>query len=98
MPNTINTRRLSVAAFLLFSVMIAKADFTGLTYEVVATTAVGTTYRVYANFDDGTDIAQALYAEAPDALNITSSAGFYQDALGNFTPDADSRLRPHFLL
>ena len=88
MPNTINTRRLSVAAFLLFSVMIAKADFTGLTYEVVATTAVGTTYRVYANFDDGTDIAQALYAEAPDALNITSSAGFYQDALGNFTPDA----------
>ena len=81
-------QRFSLAAFLLFSVLSVKADFTGLTYEVVATTSVGPTYRVYANFDDATDLAQALYAEAPFALSITSAAGFYQDVLGNYTPDA----------
>ncbi len=67
--------------------LVTKADFTGLTYEEVATTGVGTTYRVYANFDNSTDIIQALFAESPYALSITSSAGFYQDPLGGFTPD-----------
>lgn len=82
------SQRYFIAAFLLCAVMTVQAAFTGLTYEVVATTDLGTTYRVYANFDDPTDIAQALYAEAPFALSVTSSAGFYQDPLGNFTPDA----------
>ena len=88
MPKTTTYQRFSIAAFLLFSVMTAQADFTGLSYEVVATTDLGTTYRVYANFDDPTDLAQALYAESPFALSITSSAGFYQDELGNFTPES----------
>lgn len=81
-------KRFSLAVLLLVSMLTVKAEFTGLTYEVVATTSVGTTYRVYANFDDATDLAQALYAESPFALSITSSAGFYQDALGNYTPEA----------
>ena len=70
------------------SLMTAKAEFTGLTYEVVASTDLGTTYRVYANFDDATDLAQALYAEAPFALSISAPAGFYQDDFGNFTPES----------
>ena len=68
-------------------VLVTRADFTGLTYEVVGTSSVGTTYRIYANFDDPTDIMQALYAESPNSLVITSAAGFYQDALGGLTPN-----------
>ena len=87
MPNTSGLRRFLTALVVAFSCFTAQADFTGLTYEVVATSDVGTTYRIYANFDDATDIVQALYAEAPDAIAITSSAGFYQDALGGLTPE-----------
>ena len=76
-----------MAVVVAFSCLTAQADFTGLTYELVTTSDVGTTYRVYANFDDATDIVQALYAEAPDAIAITSSAGFYQDEFGGLTPD-----------
>jgi len=76
---------------LLFAVLctafVAKAEFTGLTYEVVGTSSVGTTYRIYANFDSGTDVMQALFAEAPNSLMITSTAGFYQDPLGGLTPN-----------
>ena len=63
----------------------ANAEFTGLTYEVVATSAVGTTYRVYANFDDPTDIMQAVYGEDPDGISVTSAAGL-SDPLGDFLP------------
>lgn len=87
MPTYSFIRKAFAASFLLLTVFSAQAEFTGLTYEVVATTDVGTTYRVYANFDDPTDIAQALYAEAPDAISITSTAGFYQDVLGAYTPE-----------
>ncbi len=86
MLNFPNFRRCAAALAVLLTGLTAQADFTGLTYEVVGTSDVGTTYRVYANFDDATDIAQALYAEAPFAMAITSSAGFYQDALGALTP------------
>ena len=86
MPNISGFRRLLMAVVAAFSCLTARADFTELTYEVVATSDVGTTYRVYANFDDATDIAQALYAESPFGISITSSAGFYQDELGDVTP------------
>ncbi len=88
MPKYFPLRRLCIAASLLLLGFTSKAEFTGLTYETVATSSVGTTYRVYANFDNPTDIAQALYAEAPFALSITSTAGFYQDAFGNYTPES----------
>ena len=80
-------KRSLLLAVLISFTFVSKADFTGLTSEVVATSDVGTTYRIYANFDDGTDIIQALFAEAPYALSITSTAGFYQDPLGGLTPD-----------
>ena len=86
MLNFPDFRRCAAAFAVLLTGLTAQADFTGLTYEVVGTSDVGTTYRVYANFDDATDIAQALYAEAPFAMAITSSAGFYQDPLGALTP------------
>ena len=80
-------QRSSVLLAFFSFVLVSRADFTGLTYEVVGTSSVGTTYRIYANFDDPTDIMQALYAEAPNSLVITSAAGFYQDALGGLTPN-----------
>lgn len=87
MPKFLAFRRLLAASFFFATCLTAQADFTGLTYEVVATSDLGVTYRVYANFDDNTDILQALYAESPDAIAITSSAGFYQDFLGALTPE-----------
>jgi hypothetical protein len=76
---------LAVAALVAFTTS-AYADFTGLSYEIHATSAVGTTYRVYANFNDATDILQAVYAEYPNAMDISSGAGFYQDAFGGAFP------------
>ena len=87
MPKFSAFRRLFAASLVVASCLTAHADFTGLSYEVVATNDVGVTYRVYANFDDNTDILQALYAEAPDAMSITSSQGFYQDPSGALTPE-----------
>ena len=88
MPHFPEYRRLLAASMVVTCCLTAKADFTSLSYEVVATTNLGVTYRVYANFDDNTDIMQALYAETPDAIAITSTDGFYQDEFGGFTPVA----------
>ena len=86
MPNLPSIARLCAALFFVSSAISARAEFTGLTYQVVNNSAIGTTYRIYANFDDATDIAQALFAENPNGMFMSSSAGFYQDAFGNFTP------------
>lgn len=86
MPKFFNYGRVSALFLLLASALSASADFTGLSYEVHATSGVGTTYRVYANFDDPTDIMQALYCEAPFELSVSSASGFYQDPLGGFLP------------
>lgn len=93
MPKLQFLARCAAFASFFFMVPLAKADFTGLSYEVVqvhgpdaGALAGMTTYRVYANFNDATDIAQALYAESPFGMDISSSAGFYQDDLGGFTP------------
>lgn len=90
MPKLPSFARFCAVVFFVSSAAFAKAEFTGLTYDVVASTAVGTTYRIYANFDQGTDIAQALFAESPNGMFVNSSAGFYQDAFGGFTPSAIS--------
>ena len=52
MLNFQDFRRCAAALVVLLTGLTAQADFTGLTYEVVGTSDVGTTYRVYANFDD----------------------------------------------
>ena len=86
MPKFFNTGRTAALLLLLSAALTASAEFTGLTYEVYATSSVGTTYRIYANFDNPTDIMQALYGEAPFELSVSSAAGFYQDPLGGFLP------------
>ena len=83
---------LAMAALVAISTS-AFADFTGLTYEIHATSSYGTTYRVYANFDDPSDILQAFWAESPHAINITSGAGFYQNEYsGAFAKDVNAGL------
>ena len=53
MPKLPSFARFCAVVFFVSSAAFAKAEFTGLTYDVVASTAVGTTYRIYANFDAG---------------------------------------------
>ena len=86
MPNTQLYGRYVAAVFAVLASFGSSAQFTGLTYEEVATSSVGTTYRVYANFADPTDIMQAVYGETPNGISVTSAAGFYQDPLGDFLP------------
>ena len=61
---------------------MALANLVGMEYETVAETANGTTYRVYATFDNPTDELVAVYAleTAPMVVGVTTS--FYQDAVG----------------
>ena len=86
MPNTYSFGRLAASTLVVLLSFGANAQFTGLTYEEVATTSLGTTYRVYANFGSPTDIIQAVYGESPNGIAVTSTAGFYQDPLGGFLP------------
>ena len=72
----------SLALTALFSTL-ALANFVGMEYETVAETENGTTYRVYATFDNPTDELVAVYAlpTAPMEVSV-STEGFYQDPLG----------------
>ena len=72
MPNTQLCGRYVAAVFAVLASFGSSAQFTGLTYEEVATSSVGTTYRVYANFADPTDIIQAVYGETPNGISVTS--------------------------
>ncbi|MGB1099270.1 MAG: hypothetical protein ACPGYS_00015 [Flavobacteriales bacterium] len=51
-------------------------------YEAVAETANGTTYRVYATFDNPTDELVAVYALETAPMEVGVSTSFYQDAVG----------------
>ena len=75
-------KHLLSAFFLTLVSGIALADFVGMEYEAVAETANGTTYRVYATFDNATDELVAVYAleDAPMVVGVSTS--FYQDAVG----------------
>ena len=73
----------------LFSVLFAAlattsalASFVGLEYEAVAETVNGTTYRVYATFDDPTDELVAVYALETAPMIVGVSTSFYQDPVG----------------
>ena len=75
-------KHLLSAFFLTLISGFALADFVGMEYEAVAETANGTTYRVYATFDNPTDELVAVYAleEAPMVVGVSTS--FFQDAVG----------------
>ena len=70
------------ALLMAFAGGAALANFVGMEYETVAETANGTTYRVYATFDNPTDELVAVYAleTAPMVVGVTTS--FYQDPVG----------------
>ena len=65
-----------------FVCLSAHAHFVGMEYEAVAETANGTTYRVYAVFDNPTDELVAVYALETSPMVVGVSTSFYQDAVG----------------
>ncbi len=72
-----------ISSFLMWSFAhLALANFVGMEYEVVAETANGTTYRVYATFDSPTDELVAVYALDGAPMVVGVSTSFYQDGLG----------------
>ena len=71
---------------LMTAPVASKAAYTHLSYDIVTVSEWGTTYRVYAHFDAPGDIIQALYAEAPNGMMVTSTEGFHQDPSGGFLP------------
>ena len=58
-----------------FATTSALANFVGMEYETGAGTANGTTYRVYATFDNPTDELVAVYAleTAPMVVGVSTS-------------------------
>jgi hypothetical protein len=63
----------------------AMADYTGLTFEGVDNGDGTWTARIYANFTAATDELDAVFGDSQDSLSISSSGGFYQNALGGAT-------------
>ena len=66
----------------VFATTSALANFVGMEYETVAETANGTTYRVYATFDNPTDELVAVYALETAPMVVGVSTSFYQDTVG----------------
>ena len=63
----------------------AMADYTGLT-SVNSDNGDGTwTAQIYANFSAATDELDAVFGDAQNALSISTSGMFYQNALGGAT-------------
>ncbi|MDE1038011.1 MAG: PEP-CTERM sorting domain-containing protein [Phycisphaerales bacterium] len=63
----------------------AMADYTGLT-SVNSDNGDGTwTAQIYANFSAATDELDAVFGDAQNALSISTSGSFYQNALGGAT-------------
>lgn len=80
------TKRLTTILTGLLLAGTAAATSTGMEVEVVATSEFGTTYRVYATFDDPEDQLIAVYGTVGPAQNapllISSTTGFFQSAAG----------------
>ena len=66
----------------------ASADFIGMSYVSVENGMAGlTTWRIYANIDDGE--LDAVYGDTANALEVNSDSGFYQNPFGGYgTPNA----------
>ena len=75
-------KHLFTAALMALVSSMALADFVGMEYETVAETANGTTYRVYATFDNPTDELVAVYALDTAPMVVGVSTSFYQDPVG----------------
>jgi hypothetical protein len=75
-------KHLFTAALMALASSMALANFVGMEYETVAETANGTTYRVYATFDNPTDELVAVYALETAPMVVGVSTSFYQDPVG----------------
>jgi len=75
-------KHLFTAALTALMSSMALANFVGMEYEAVAETANGTTYRVYAKFDNPTDELVAVYALETAPMVVGVSTSFYQDGVG----------------
>lgn len=80
------TKKFATLALATLCAASAWATSTGMEVEVTATSEYGTTYRVYATFDDPGDQLIAAYGTVGAAQNapllISSTTGFYQSAAG----------------
>ena len=63
----------------------AMADYTGLSFEGVDNGDGTWTARIFADFSAETDQLNAVFGDPDDALLITSTNGFYQNAIGGAT-------------
>ncbi len=63
----------------------AMADYTGISQEYTDNGDGTYTSRLYVNFDTETDELDAVFGDADNALFITSTNGFYQNAFGGAT-------------
>jgi hypothetical protein len=72
----------------------AMADYTGLSFEGVSNGDGTWTARIYADFSAETDQLNAVFGDPDDALLITSTNGFYQNALGGAT---SASINPAFI-
>jgi MYXO-CTERM domain-containing protein len=73
----------------LFAVGSASADLQGLSYDNVENGMAGlTTWRIYANIDDGE--LDAVYGDSENALLVNSDNGFYQNQFGGYGTPSES--------
>ena len=70
------------ACLLAMASSLAWGGFVGVDYETVGESEFGTTYRVYATFDNPTDELVAVYALETAPMVVGVSTSFYQDAFG----------------
>jgi uncharacterized protein (TIGR03382 family) len=75
------TLSLAIAATSLIA-GTAMADYTGLSFDGMDNGDGTWTARIYANFTAGTDQLNAVYGDASNGLEISSSNGFYQNLYG----------------
>ena len=88
---------------LLLSVTAAFASVTGFDVEVHATSEYGTTYRLYATFDDPGDWVSSIYGltggegNLPMSLLATGGASIYHTSNGfNLNPNFGQEINPMF--
>ena len=97
-------RSFALLMFVMLAVSSALASVTGFSVEVHATSEFGTTYRVYATFDDPLDWVQSVYgltgAEGDAPMSLLADPGFaiYQTS-NNFgvNPFYGQEVNPLFL-
>ena len=85
----IKTLSMTIAAGSLFATG-AMADYTGLSYEAVDNGDGTWSARIFGNFTEATDELDAVFGDGVNSLNITSTAGFYQNEFGSATVEGQN--------